>query len=156
ESCLAARADQHLAVSAYAPAPRALPAVRVYLPGSAPIAGHPVPICRAASQPAPLLERRKCLLVLGDVTCLWDRVHDLPADDAGLVDDESSPGGDPLVFIEDTVGLRDTPVWPEVAQHSEIEMIPLGPGAQRVARIDRYREQLDVVAVDLRKIIAQC
>jgi hypothetical protein len=46
EGPLAARADQHLTITAYAAAPRALPAVRVYLPGSTPIAGHPVPICR--------------------------------------------------------------------------------------------------------------
>jgi len=61
-----------------------------------------------------LAELSESLLVLGNVACLWDWVNNLPANDAGLVDDESAASRDALLFIEDTVGLRYRSVWPEV------------------------------------------
>src|SRR5580704_12860017 len=163
-SCLAVRADEHLPVAAYAPAPGTLAPVRVYLPCTAPIAGHPACPDSAAQPEAPeagrgagpareLAQLGEGLLIVGDLSRLRDGVNDLPPHDAVLVDDERAADSDAHLVIEDTVGLRDVAVWPEVSEQCEIEMIPLGPRPQHERRIDRNRQQLDVVPRDLRELV---
>ena len=74
-----------------------------------------------------LAQLGECLLVVGDLSCLWDGVNDLPAHDAVFVDDERATGSDAHLVIEDTVGPRHLAVRPEVSEQCEIEMIPVRP-----------------------------
>ena len=85
------------------------------------------------------------LLVVGDVACLRDRVDDLPAHDAFLVDDEGAADGQALRLVEHPVGLGDGTVRPEVRQQPELEVLRVRPGAVGEERVHRHRQQLYVV-----------
>ena len=94
---------------------------------------------RDHTTPIYLCELRERLLVVGDVAGLGDRVDDLPAHDALLVDDEGAADGEAAVLVEDAVGLGDPAVRPEVGQQGELEVLLLGPGLVREEGVHRDR-----------------
>src|SRR5580704_4070357 len=115
---LAAWADQHLAVGLDPAQPGTGAAVRVDLPRATAITGH--------LSPGSSVELCERLGVLGQIASLRDRVDHLPADDAGLVDDERASGGDAPLIIEDTVRLGHLTMRPEIGQQPELVAFLVG------------------------------
>src|SRR5689334_30538 len=148
---LARRVDQDKLVAQHAPAPGALPPLRVRLP-------HAAPVTRQSPRPprtATLAERGERLRVFGEIARLRGRVDDLPPHDAVLVDDERPPDRETAFGVEHTVQPGYLAVRPEVRQQAELEMLGVRPGPVGEGGVHRDREQLDVVAVDVGELVTQ-
>src|SRR6202158_1686071 len=104
-------------------------------------------------QESALAERGERLRVFGEIALLRDRVDDLPAHHAVLVDDERAPGRDAALGVEHTVQLGHLPARPEVRQQPELEMFGVGPGPVGEGGVHGNREQLDVVPVYLGELV---
>lgn len=88
--------------------------------GSVPVPGR-LAACRSGNRASGRISARagsaqlgQRALVRGEIPGLRYRVHDLPPDDAVLVNDERAPSGHPPALIEHTVSLRHGAVRPEV------------------------------------------
>src|SRR5262249_8818160 len=87
------------------------------------------------------------LAVVADVARVGNRVRDLPAHDALLVDDEGAAGGETRLVVEDAVGPGHLPMRPEVRQQRKLVPLLVPPGPLREHRVDRHRHDLYVALI---------
>src|SRR5690606_29462798 len=83
--------------------------------------------------------------VVVDVARLAQRVHHLPAHDAGRIDQEGPADRTASFLVEDTVRPGHLAVRPEVRQQAERQPLVLGEHPEREHRVARDRQDLGTV-----------
>src|SRR6478752_6036092 len=99
-------------------------------------------------------ERRQRLAVGPEVAALTDAAHLGPHDAARPVDEERAAQGEAVLVVEHPVAPRHLAVRPEVRQQREEVTLGVGPRAQRVHRVARDREDLDVTVLEVLEPVA--
>ena len=61
----------------------------------------------------------------------------------------------PFDLVEDAVTTGHLAVWPEIREQRELEALVLGELPLHVLRVDRDRQQLRVVVLERREVVAQ-